>query len=709
MGKKTILDGNASAAWGARLSRVQVVPNFPVTPQTEIIETIAQWKANGEFPGEFVPVESEHSVMSAAVASQATGARTFTGSSSQGTLLMHEVIYIASGLRLPIVMVNVSRGLSAPITLWCFTREAQVLMSDLSYKKISEIKEGDVVLGVNRKPGGGDFVPTKVKRTFTRETDKLVKLKTDKFDLVCTGDHKFYYHPNNDRWIKAISLKNKELKWVGYGFDENDEFMRGWLSGVTDVDGCIYKLNVKKHKYYRFQLNAKDKELIDTFIKYANHFRFRIREHDYRKKDGQYGAIISGHKEAKKFKDFIKPKRNLNFCRGYLSGLYDSEGTGPYEKTRSLTIYNTNGIIIKRALSYFDYLGFKYKTYISKRKGKTDCALVNINCATEFFVMCRPKIMRKLNNVFNTTIKSVKKKMKINEVELIDTKKTVYNIETGTNNYIVNGFIVHNCDHNDILDQRDAGWLTFFCERNQEVLDSIIMAYKICEDPRVMLPAFINMDGFYMSFTREPVVIPDQSKVDKFLPPYRPKVFLDPKKPMAQGIGVMAEYPYFRQQVHLAQKNALEVIEEVQNDFSKRFRRKYEIIESYMMEGAESALIILGSNSTIAKAAVRKMRKKGKKIGLLRLRVFRPFPREMLIKLTKGLKAIGVIDQNLAPGSGGIVFNEVRSALHEMTCPISDFIISLGGKPIAVEEFEGFADFVIKSAKTGKADFFFQD
>ncbi len=264
-------------------------------------------------------------------------------------------------------------------------------------------------------------------------------------------------------------------------------------------------------------------------------------------------------------------------------------------------------------------------------------------------------------------------------------------------------------DHNDILDQRDAGWLMFFCETNQEVLDSVIMAYKICEDTRVMLPAFINMEGFFLSFTREPVIIPDQAKVDKFLPSYKPKVFLDPKKPMAEGIGVMTDYPYFRQQVHLAQKNALNVIDEVQKDFANMFKRKYDIIESFMMDDAESALIILGSNSTIAKAAIRNMRKKGKKIGLLRIRVFRPFPWDELKKLTKGLKSIGVIDQNLAPGSGGIVFNEVRSALHEMTCPISDFIISLGGKPIAVREFEEFGNFVIGSAKTGEAKVFFQD
>ncbi len=382
MTKKTLLDGNASAAWGARLSRVQVVPNFPITPQTEIIETIAKWISDGVFKTEFLRAESEHSVMSAAVAASATGARVFTASSSQGLLLMHEVLYIASGMRLPIVMVNVSRGLSAPITLWP--------------------------------------------------------------------------------------------------------------------------------------------------------------------------------------------------------------------------------------------------------------------------------------------------------------------------------------DHNDILDQRDSGWLMFFSETNQEVLDSVIMLYKICESRNVLLPAFINMDGFYQSYTREPVVIPDQKKVDKFLPPRKAKVVLDPEKPMAQGVGVMEEYPYFREQVHLAHKNALKVIEEVSKDWGKMFGRKYDLVESYMMDDADACLISIGANTTIAKAAVKKMRDEGKKIGLLRIRVFRPFPKDLLRKLVENVKAVGVIDQNVAPGSGGILFHEIRSALYGKGISISNFICALGGRPISINEYTQFANYVLRSADTKESKIFFQ-
>jgi len=116
---REFLTGNESAAWAARLSRVQCIPAYPITPQTEIIETIAQWQADGVMDTDFYPMDSEHSVMSAAIGASATGARTFTATSSQGLELMHEMMYIASGLRLPIVMANCSRGLSAPITLLC--------------------------------------------------------------------------------------------------------------------------------------------------------------------------------------------------------------------------------------------------------------------------------------------------------------------------------------------------------------------------------------------------------------------------------------------------------------------------------------------------------------------------------------------------------------------------------------------------------------
>jgi pyruvate ferredoxin oxidoreductase alpha subunit len=242
----------------------------------------------------------------------------------------------------------------------------------------------------------------------------------------------------------------------------------------------------------------------------------------------------------------------------------------------------------------------------------------------------------------------------------------------------------------------------FACERNQEVLDTVIQAFKVSEDVNVMLPSMINLDGFILSYTREPIELPDQKKVDRFLPRYKARVYLDPKKPMALGIGVMKEYSYFRSQAHLAQKNALKVIKDVQGSFGRRFGRLYQVVEPYMMEDAKAALVTMGANTTIARAAIKSLRKKGKRIGLLRLRLIRPFPEDDILKALSGLDAVGVVDQNLAPGRGGILYPEIKSALYETKIPVSNFIISLGGKHISRQEFETIGERVLESAKTKK-------
>jgi pyruvate ferredoxin oxidoreductase alpha subunit len=350
------MDGNEAGAWSARLANVQVVPNFPVTPQTELIETLAKWKVDGKFKGDFLDVESEHSVMSAAVASEATGVRTFTASSSQGLMLMHEVLYIASGMRLPIVMINVSRGLSAPITLWS--------------------------------------------------------------------------------------------------------------------------------------------------------------------------------------------------------------------------------------------------------------------------------------------------------------------------------------DHNDILDQRDTGWMIFFTEDNQEVMDLTLQAFKIAEDHKVLLPCFINLDGFILSYTREPVKIPTQKSVDKFLPKYKPITYLDPKKPMNLGIPVMEGYMKFRLQQQAAMENALKVIKKTFKEWNKKYHRKYEVIERFMMDDAVIALVSVGAMTSTAKAAVVEARKKGIKVGLVKIVVYRPFPFKELEDALNDVVGIGVCDQNIAPGYGGIIYHDIRSLMYGYKRTINNYILGLGGKAV---------------------------
>jgi pyruvate ferredoxin oxidoreductase alpha subunit len=262
-------------------------------------------------------------------------------------------------------------------------------------------------------------------------------------------------------------------------------------------------------------------------------------------------------------------------------------------------------------------------------------------------------------------------------------------------------------DHNDVLSTRDSGLIQIHVETCQEILDTILMAYRISEDERVLLPVLINMDGFYLSFTREPVLVPDKNKVRSFLPEYNPRhAFFKASKPMAQGVAVLggSVYSYFKYQLHLASLNAIAVYDEVASDFKRIFGRSYPAIEAFMIEDAEYVLVMSNSFTVKGKAAVKEFREKGLKIGLLRLRLIRPFPFAELRTLLNGKKAVVVIDQNISPGSGGILFNDISSALyHEPHRPdvLLSFIGGLGGKDISLAEFTYIIDEMRKSVETG--------
>lgn len=262
-------------------------------------------------------------------------------------------------------------------------------------------------------------------------------------------------------------------------------------------------------------------------------------------------------------------------------------------------------------------------------------------------------------------------------------------------------------DHNDVLSARDSGFVQIHAETCQEVLDTILMAYRIAEDERVLLPVLINMDGFYLSFTREPVEIPGKNEVSRFLPEYRPKhAFFKASKPMSQGVAVLggSAYSYFKYQMHLAALNVLTVHDEVAGEFKKIFGRSYSAIEAFKIDDAVYVIIMSNSFTIKGKAAVNKFREKGLKAGLLRLRLIRPFPSTELKAFLRGKKAVAVIDQNISPGSGGILYKEVTTALyHEPDRPevILSFIGGLGGKDISHAEFNYIIEEMGKSMKTG--------
>ena len=369
---KKLLTGNAAAAWGARLADVAYVPAFPITPQTEIIETLAGWFADGTLRGKFVTLDSEHSMLTAAGAAAATGVRTFTATSSQGLLYAMEVLYAVAGWRVPLVLVNVSRGLAAPITL------------------------------------------------------------------------------------------------------------------------------------------------------------------------------------------------------------------GP--------------------------------------------------------------------------------------------------------------------DHNDVLAARDAGFVQLHAETCQEVLDSLLLAYRIAEDRRVSVPVLVNLDGFFLSFTREPVEIPPLEKVREFLPPF---VATQPtfraSQPVAHGVAVLegGMYSYFRYQLHQAVTNALAVHAEAAADFERLFGRGYGAVEAYRLEDAEFVLVMAGSFTTKGKAAVNRWRQQGRRVGLLRLRMIRPRPTADLVAALADRKGVAVIDQNISPGLGGILFQEVAAVFASSPRrpgALRSFVGGLGGKDISPVEFDRVLD-----------------
>ncbi len=248
-------------------------------------------------------------------------------------------------------------------------------------------------------------------------------------------------------------------------------------------------------------------------------------------------------------------------------------------------------------------------------------------------------------------------------------------------------------DHNDILAARDSGCLQIHCATCQEVLDSTLMAYRLAEDERVRLPVIVNMDGFYLSFTREPVTIPAASDVDAFLPPFDPEnMTFRASAPSSQAVAVLggSPYSYFRYEMHLAAMQALEVYDEIAQEFAERFGRQHDAVEAYQCDDAEIVLVMMGSFATKARAAVDELRASGQAVGLLRPRLLRPFPAEHIQRLLAGKQGVAVIDQNLSMGKGGVLHAELASVLygHKDAPPIlTSFVGGLGGRDITAEEF----------------------
>ncbi|MFQ6129755.1 MAG: transketolase C-terminal domain-containing protein [Candidatus Hadarchaeaceae archaeon] len=374
---KQILDGNEAAAVAAKLARVRVVSAYPITPQTTIVEKLAEFISNGELDAEYIKVESEHSALSACIGAAATGVRSFTATSSQGLMLMSEMLFVASGLRLPIVMTNVNRSLSAPLSIWC--------------------------------------------------------------------------------------------------------------------------------------------------------------------------------------------------------------------------------------------------------------------------------------------------------------------------------------DQQDSMAVRDSGWVQLYCENNQEILDTTLQAFRVAEE--LLLPVMICFDGYILSHTAEPIEIPEQAAVDKFLPVYKFPHPLDPEKPVTMGpVGVPEYYEEFRCMLQKAARASNEKLIWVDKEFKRHFRRSYGLIERYHSDDADVILLTMGSLSSSAKEVVDTYRKRGEKVGLVKVRSFRPFPDKELIEALGQAKAVAVLEKDISLGSAGGLFLDVAASfVNVRPVPLMlNFICGLAGRDVSSLQIKEAVRAASRAAETGK-------
>ncbi len=263
-------------------------------------------------------------------------------------------------------------------------------------------------------------------------------------------------------------------------------------------------------------------------------------------------------------------------------------------------------------------------------------------------------------------------------------------------------------DFSDSLSQRDTGWIQFYCADNQEVFDTIIQAYKLCEDESVFLPVMVCLEGFILSHTYASIMMPEQSEIDKFLPQYRSGWMLDVDRPYSHGNLVSPEwYMEFRYMIQEAMEKAKRLIPRIDKDYAQRFGNGYGgLIEKYMCEDADLVLLTMGTIGSEAKLSVDRLRKQGKKVGSARVRVFRPFPTEEIRDIAKNTRIIATIDRHISFGMEGFLAAETKASIFDQEdAPIvKGFIAGLGGRDVTSETIERMAEKSLKLTNLTKTE-----
>ncbi len=251
-------------------------------------------------------------------------------------------------------------------------------------------------------------------------------------------------------------------------------------------------------------------------------------------------------------------------------------------------------------------------------------------------------------------------------------------------------------DQNDSLSQRDTGWIQYYCEDNQEVLDTIIHAFKVAE--QVLLPAMVCLDAFFLSHTSEPVSIPDQEQVDAFLPAYAPKYFLSTADPQAfGGLPSGDGYMELRARIDAAMRGAEQAADAADEEFGRLFGRQHPLVEEYRCDDADLVLVTSGTVAGTARGVIDARRQAGDRVGMVKIHLFRPFPFDRIRRAVAGARKLAVIDRNISFGHGGIMASELRAALasHPVPPPVFSFIAGLGGRDITPDAIDSVIEYTL--------------
>lgn len=273
-------------------------------------------------------------------------------------------------------------------------------------------------------------------------------------------------------------------------------------------------------------------------------------------------------------------------------------------------------------------------------------------------------------------------------------------------NRALSGPINIHCDHSDTMGSRDAGWIQMFSENAQEAYDSIIQAVRIAEGAR--LPALVTTDGFIISHEMQRLEMLPDEEVQEFIGEYKPEFsLLEVDKPILVGTFDLQDYFFEHKRAQSeGMKQAPIYIKQAAEDFKDRYGREYGTVEGYMVDDAELVAVVMGSAAGTTKAVVDSLREKGMKAGVVKMRVFRPFPLEGVQNSLTGKKAVAVMDRaDSLAGFGGPLFSEVRSAMYEAENrpPMANYIYGLGGRDISMEHIQGIYEELAETAKKGKA------